>query len=83
MSVAKRFKPNGDNAFFLERTLPDREPLPRLEASPFRLPRRVKFDPIRCLQAWRSIDYVNDLQRIIEHMAILEAWERRIGTEEK
>jgi hypothetical protein len=78
MSIARKFKPGWDDAFFLERTVPDREGKPRLPATVIELPKRLKFDPVRAVEAWLAIGCEVSAEHVRAHLRRLRQWQRRL-----
>jgi hypothetical protein len=67
-------KPILDDAFFLERTLPDRVPKPKVRLGIVQLPKAPKLDIKRAVRAWAAIGVEVSETRIRKHAAELQAW---------
>jgi hypothetical protein len=76
MKTAKKIQ--WDDASFIIRTDPEREPKPR--PKPGKIPRfqKQEFDFEAAKKAWAAVGVIVNEKEILEDMAKLKAWERRL-----
>ena len=76
MRAARKHRPDWDEAFFLVRTDPERKPAVRRKPSkPLRLG-LVPFDFEAARRTWEALGVEITEDRIREHLAELEQWQR-------
>jgi hypothetical protein len=78
MNAQRKHREGWDDGFYLARSDPEREPKPRLEATVVELPKRVRLEPARAIEAWESIGLEITERRIRAHTTELKTWERRV-----
>jgi hypothetical protein len=75
MTSARKFKPHWDDAFYLERALPDREKKPRVQAEIIRLPKSNRLDAARAVKAWADTGLDISEARLKAHWEQLKNWQ--------
>jgi hypothetical protein len=66
-----------DDASFLMRTDPEREPKPRIESEPLTIRINKQFGIPDLERAWGAIGVKFDVVRFMDHLEALGRWERR------
>jgi hypothetical protein len=78
MSRIRKFRPNWDHAFFLERTRgAERERAIKPPPEHIGLPEYQRFNRWRLIAAWKAIDVDIDPELVLGHALLINLWRER------
>jgi hypothetical protein len=72
MIPQRKYRPNWDDASFIMRTDPEREPKPRIESKPLRIRVNKRIGISDLERAWAAIGVRFDVGHFMDHLQMLE-----------